>query len=107
MKQSKKDKTTLDVNRSNRVSRFRGEDSDPEPEMDDDDDVFNNRDNESNFDTMYNHRHGGGKTSIQESESTTLHRDGDKNMKTKTMGSLNSIVTNGIGANKPNGPNQG
>ena len=41
---------------SNRMSRFRGEDSDPEPEMDDDDDVFNTRDDDADFDTMYNDR---------------------------------------------------
>lgn len=70
------------------MSRFRGEDSDPEPEMEDDDDVFNTRDHDADFDTMYNDRKG--ESSIQQSESTTLHRDANK---TKTMGSLNSIVT--------------
>lgn len=97
----------MNPDQSNRVSRFRGDDSEPELENEDDDDVFNNRDNdhESNFDTMYGPRHGG-KSSIQESDSTTLHRDADKN-KTKTMGSLNSLVTNTPAGTITGGPAQG
>lgn len=86
----------MDGNQANRVSRFRGDDSEPELEAEDDDEVFNTRDS-GNFDTMYNNRNG--KESIQESESTTLHRDADKH-KTKTLQSLNSLVTNTIGGAK-------
>ena len=67
------------------MSCFKGDDSEPELEAEDDDEVFNTRD--SGFDTMYKNN---GKTSIQESESTTLHRGMDE-MKTKTMQSLGSL----------------
>lgn len=95
----KKQKDTIDQFKSNRVSRFRGDDSEPELEQEDDEDVFNVRDEDDDFDTMYN-KHGP-KSSIQESVSTTLHRD-EKNNKTKTMGSLNSIPNNGAGGNSIN-----
>jgi hypothetical protein len=48
----KKNEETLDANHKNRISRFKGDDSEPELEAEDDDEVFNTRD--SNFDTMYN-----------------------------------------------------
>ena len=50
-RKKKPNDTTLEAN-NNRVSCFKGDDSEPELEAEDDDEVFNTRD--SNFDTMYN-----------------------------------------------------